>query len=186
MSAALIKAAAAVGIELTLSDDRLVMKAKHKPLDDLLAEIKTHKAKIVARLQSGEIHLAWWPLPHPKITMEAPFGLDRPPAQLREAWLAIVAERPLEVGPMAWEAAMYDAALLFGDWGKRIESYQWTANNLFARHGVLVWSIRSSPVVAIGKGMASLLDGRVWTRGSAPFFNGLDARWKLEVTDPIT
>jgi hypothetical protein len=87
---------------------------------------------------------------------------------------------------MAWEAAMYDAALLFGDWGKRIESYQWTANNLFARHGGLVWSIRSSPVVAIGKGMASLLDGRVWTRGSAPFFNGLDARWELEVTDPIT
>jgi hypothetical protein len=61
MSAALIKAAAAAGIELTLSDDRLVMKVKHKPLDDLLAEIKTDKAEIVARLQSGKIHLAWWP-----------------------------------------------------------------------------------------------------------------------------
>ena len=60
MRAALIKAAAA-GIELTLSDDRLVMKVKHKPLDDLLAEIKTDKAEIVARLQSGKIHLAWWP-----------------------------------------------------------------------------------------------------------------------------
>ncbi len=59
MSAALIKAAAAAGIELTLSDDRLVMKAKHKPLDDLLAEIRTDKAEIVARLQSGKIHLAW-------------------------------------------------------------------------------------------------------------------------------
>jgi hypothetical protein len=33
------------------------MKAKHKPLDDLLAEIRTDKAEIVARLQSGEIHL---------------------------------------------------------------------------------------------------------------------------------
>jgi hypothetical protein len=37
------------------------MKVKHKPLDDLLAEIKTDKAEIVARLQSGKIHLAWWP-----------------------------------------------------------------------------------------------------------------------------
>ena len=122
MSAALIKAAAAAGIELTLSDDRLVMKAKHKPLDDLRAEIRTDKAEIVARLQSGEIHLAWWPLPHPKITMEALFGLNRPLAQLRETWLAIVAERPLEVGPMAWEAARYDAALLFGGLGKKDRS----------------------------------------------------------------
>jgi len=81
---------------------------------------------------------------------------------------------------------MYDTALLLGDWANRIESFQWTANDLFARPGGLVWSIRSSPVAAIGKDMAPLLDDRVLTRASALLFRGLGSRWKLDVTDPIT
>jgi len=48
-----------------------VMKVKHKPLRRLLAEIKTDKPKIVARLQSGKIHLAWWPVNRPGLP-EAP------------------------------------------------------------------------------------------------------------------
>jgi len=105
--------------------------------------LERHKAVIVAALQSAEIHPAWWPAPHPRITAEEPFGLDRPPAQLRVAWFAITAQWPPEVTPAAWEAAMYDTAGLFGNWGKRIESFQWTANDLFARPDGLVWSIRS-------------------------------------------
>jgi hypothetical protein len=60
---------------------------------------------------------------------------------------------------------MDNAALLFGDWGKLIEDYRWTANDLFGLPDGLAWVIKSRhPVVAIGKNMAALLDGRIWTR----------------------
>jgi len=58
MSAAIIKAAAAAGVELTLNGDKLIMKASAKPSDELLAEIKAHKAEIVAHLQSAERFVA--------------------------------------------------------------------------------------------------------------------------------
>jgi hypothetical protein len=58
MSASIIKAAAAASVELTLNDDKLVMKASAKPPDDLLAEIKAYKAEIVAHLQSAERFVA--------------------------------------------------------------------------------------------------------------------------------
>lgn len=59
MSAAeLIKEAAVSGVELTLNGDKLVMKASVKPPDDLLAEIRVHKAEIVAHLKSAEKFVA--------------------------------------------------------------------------------------------------------------------------------
>jgi hypothetical protein len=170
MSAALIQAAAAAGVQLTLNGDKLVMKAKHKPPSDLLAEIKAHKPEIVAALQSAEdqsrckIHPAWWPLPHPRVILEPPFGLDRPPAQLRAAWIAVCLERPPDIDALVWEVAMFNTALLFGDWGRLIEDYRWTANDLFGPDG-LAWAIKSRhPVTAVGKNMASMRDGQIWLR----------------------
>jgi hypothetical protein len=65
--------------------------------------------------------------------------------------------------PFVWETAVYDCALLFGDFGKLIDEYRWQPEDLFGQAG-LVWFIAGHPVVAIGKAMAQTQDGRVWFR----------------------
>ena len=58
---------------------------------------------------------AWAPAPHPRIALESPFGLDRPPLQLRAAWIAVCAESPAGIDPVCFEAAMFNVAQLFGE-----------------------------------------------------------------------
>lgn len=167
--AAIIKCASRAGVRFSLSGgDKLVIKASAKPSDGLLAMIKTHKAEIVEHLQSVEdqsLLPAWWPLPHPRVIFEPPFGLDRPPVQLRAAWIAVCAERPPEIDPVPYEVAMFNTAQLFGDFGKLIEDYRWTANDLFGLPDGLAWAIKSRhPVSALGKNMASMTNGVIWKR----------------------
>jgi hypothetical protein len=81
----------------------------------------------------------------------------------------MLAQRPPGVPPIVWEAAIYDAALLFGDWGSELARLGWQANDLFAvprtgTRGGLLWFIKGSPVVAIGQTAAFVQDGRLYRR----------------------
>jgi hypothetical protein len=107
---------------------------------------------------------AWWPKPYPDIRREPPFGSDDVPARFRSAWQALLAQCPPAVRPFVWEAAIYDAALLFSDFGSLLDNYRWLPGDLFDLPGGLIWFIKGSPVVAIGRSMAQCLDGRIWKK----------------------
>jgi hypothetical protein len=106
---------------------------------------------------------------NPRITRQPPFGSDRMPAQYAQAWQAMLDQCPPGVKPFQWEAAIFDAAALFGDWGALLVEYGWAPNDLFAvphhdRQGGLAWFIKGSPVVALGRQMAQTQDGRIYRR----------------------
>jgi hypothetical protein len=100
----------------------------------------------------------------PSIVKEEPFGLDRPPPLLKAAWLRLLEGRPEGVEPVTWETAVFDLALFFGDWGKLITDFRWMPVDVFGYPTGLAWSIKGSPVVSIGKGMAMMRDERIWKR----------------------
>ena len=109
--------------------------------------------------------------PHPRIVREPPFGSDAAPARYRAAWDGLLSQCPPRVKPAVWEAAIFDAATLFGDFGKLLEDYRWTPGNLFdvpydGKQGGLAWFIKGSPVVAIGRAMVQCQDGRIWRRAA--------------------
>lgn len=141
-AASLIAAAANASIELRLDGDGLRMKATTKPPDELITKIREHKVEIVALLHSGAVQPAWWALPHPRIVVEPPFGLGEVPPRLHAAWLAVLSQCPLGIEPMTWEIAVFDAALLIGDFGALIEDYRWTPGDLFEAPAGLVWFIK--------------------------------------------
>jgi hypothetical protein len=95
---------------------------------------------------------------------EEPFGLDRPPPLLKAAWLRLLEGCPEGVQPVTWEMAVFDLALFFGDWGRLITDWRWTAADVFDCPTGLAWSIKSSPVLSIGKGMAMMRDERIWRK----------------------
>jgi len=107
---------------------------------------------------------AWFPKASPSIVKEEPFGLDQPPPLLKAAWLRLLEGCPEGVKPVTREMAVFDLALLFGDWGKLITDWRWTAGDVFDYPAGLAWSIKGSPVIAIGKGMAMTRDERIWKR----------------------
>jgi hypothetical protein len=104
------------------------------------------------------------PWPEPKITGTPPFGADHVPSRYEAAWQALLAGCPPRATPLFWQAAIFDAAILFGDFGKLIDEYHWTPGDLFDAPGGLIWFIHGSPVVAIGHSMAQCQDGRIWRR----------------------
>jgi hypothetical protein len=63
--------------------------------------------------------------------MEPPFGLGEVPQRLKSAWLAVSSRCPAGIEPVTWEMAMFDTALLIGDFGALIEDYRWTPGDLF-------------------------------------------------------
>jgi hypothetical protein len=62
---------------------------------------------------------------------------------------------------------------LFGNFGREPTRLGWTANDLFAlphngKEGSLVWLIKGSPLVAVGKTVAFTQDGRAYQRNGQP------------------
>ena len=103
----------------------------------------------------------------PRIRYDPPFGSDHVPQRYEAAWRALLAQCPPAVDPFTWEAAIYDAAILFGDFGKLLDEYRWPPGDLFdvphdGKPGGLIWAIKGSPVVAIGRDMAHTEAGRIW------------------------
>jgi len=106
-----------------------------------------------------------------RIRCEFPWGLDHVPARHQPAWEALFVRCPPDVTPYVWQGAIFDAAGLFGDFGALIDEYRWAPIDLFdvphdGRPGGLIWFIKGSPVIAIGRGMAQCQDGRIWRRAS--------------------
>jgi hypothetical protein len=158
---AVLKDAADRGVCVSLNGDNLAFKATVRPPPELLANLKMHKAEIVALLRNEAAH------PKPRIVREPPFGSDSVPERFIAAWQALISHRPLGVDVYAWEAAIYDGAALFGDFGKLLDDYRWTPNDLFAvprdgRPGGLAWFIKGSPVTALGRVIAQTQDGRIF------------------------
>ncbi len=171
-ASALIREAANAGVRICLDGDKLSLTAQVKPPDALIAKIKASKPEIVELLRHGACAARPEPAVQvredsalkPRIRCEPPFGLDHVPPRFQAAWEALLAQCPPAVPSIIWEAAIYDAPTLFGDFGKLIDEYRWTPGALFDVPGGLIWFIHGSPVVAIGRNMAQCQDGRIWRR----------------------
>jgi hypothetical protein len=84
-----------------------------------------------------------------RIVKEPPFGSDGVPPRYETAWQALLSQCP-PVRPVVWEAAIYDAAFLFGNFGSELARLGWTAGNLLdvphdSTPGGLVWFVQGSP-----------------------------------------
>jgi hypothetical protein len=89
--------------------------------------------------------------PAPRITASPPFGSDGVPPRYAQAWAALLAQCPAGVD---WSAAIFDAALLLGDWGGELARLHWSAGDILDapredRLGGLAWWIKGDPVVAM-------------------------------------
>jgi hypothetical protein len=105
----------------------------------------------------------------PKIVRVPPFGSDNVPDRYRSAWQLLLAQCPPNASPFVWQAAIFDATTLFGDFGRLIDEHRWAPGDLFdvpydGTLGGLIWFIKGSPVVAIGRAMAQCQDGRIYRR----------------------
>jgi hypothetical protein len=142
---ALIRYARQDGLTLEIRDHRLVISIGSKSDGDLLGELRAHETAVMDVLREGR----------------AKGAISIHPAQPAEAF------RPptVRVPPFGC-----DAADLFSYWGLQLVSLGFTPGDVFdvPRHdkpGGLAWFVNGSPVMALGKGMAQLQDGRIWRRG---------------------
>jgi hypothetical protein len=104
---------------------------------------------------------------NPRIRREPPFGLDHVPPRYEPAWRDLLAQCPAGVTPYVWQAAIFNTAGLFGHWGELLDPFGFMPGNLFDvpcddKPGGLVWFIKGSPIVNIGRQMAQCQDGRIW------------------------
>jgi hypothetical protein len=167
----MIDIAAAAGIRLAVEGEKLIAEYHGEIPATIVADLKRHKAEILSLLRTPAKPPpdapSWWPKKHPAIRREPPFGLDHVPSRFQAAWEALLAQCPPSVAPFVWEAAIYDAALLFGDFGQLLDEYRWRPGDIFdvpqdGKQGGLVWFIKGSPVLALGRQMAQTQDGRIW------------------------
>jgi hypothetical protein len=104
----------------------------------------------------------------PRIICEPPFGSDGIPPRYAVGWDALLSRCPPGVRPVEWQAAICDAADLFGWWGAELVRLDWAPANLFeppqGSSGGLVWAIKGHPVMALGPDRAFLRDGRIFER----------------------
>jgi hypothetical protein len=107
---------------------------------------------------------AWCPLPYPRIEVLPPFGCPEPPAPFLKAFGDFCQQCPLGVPFRDWEQAAIDVAAVFGGWGLTLVNFRYETGDIFALPGGLVWFIKGSPVMAIGRNMAQCRDGRIWRR----------------------
>ena len=104
----------------------------------------------------------------PRIICEPPFGSDGIPPRYAVGWDRLLSRCPPGVRPIEWQAAICDAADLFGWWGAELARLDWAPANLFeppqGGSGGLVWAIKGHPVMALGPDKAFLRDGRIFER----------------------
>jgi hypothetical protein len=175
---ALIRYAQQDGLSLTVKDGGLVIAVTSKNDADLLSELRAHEGAIIQAIWAGAGADAISIIPprpaeafRPPILQEPPFGLDQVPDRYRAAWEAFLTQCPAGGTPHVWQAAIFDAATLFGSFGALIDEYRWAPGDLFdvprdGRPDGVIWFIKGSPVVAVGRGMVQCQDGRIWRRAA--------------------
>jgi hypothetical protein len=130
----------------------------------LLGELRAHETAIVAALKLP----AWHPRPYPKIEALPPFGTEEPGPRFEKAFRDFCQQCPPGVTMRLWQAAAYVAATLFGMWGTQLTALGFMPGDMLdiprdGKEGGLAWFMRGTPVMALGKGMAQLRDGRIWS-----------------------
>jgi hypothetical protein len=154
------------GLALEIKGRRLVIIIGSKSNTDLLGELWKHEAAIIAALELP----TWHPRPFPKIEALPPFGTEEPGQRFEKAFRDFCQQCPPGVPFSRWEQAAFDAASLFGMWGTQLTALGFMPGDMLdvPRDGKqvgLAWFMRGSPVMALGKGMAQLQDGRIWRSG---------------------
>jgi hypothetical protein len=157
---ALIRYARQDGLSLTIKDERLIIGIGAKSDAGLLGELRKHERTVIEAL-TAEPALDF----RPPLKRVPPFGCDAVPERCKPTWEALLAQcRPSERQSRQWnrqKQAISDAADLFSIWGTQ---------------DGLVWFMHGSPVMALGKGVAQLQDGRIFDLAVSKSTNSEGAR----------
>ena len=114
------------GISFTPAGGTLKLHAERKPPDDLLADMRAHKAEILAIL-SGEI----WTDEHEERAGQAEFD-----GGIHHAWAEGLArlnpsQAPVDVPPLRWLLFIDDCGRFADEWAWRASRLGWTPLQLF-------------------------------------------------------
>jgi hypothetical protein len=148
---ALVRYACQDGLGLSVQAGRLIISIGSKSDADLLGELRARESAVIACLRKGgatSVDLSnparaaepFWP----RIVRVAPFGCDTMPDRFKSAWEAFTARCPTGVRPILWQAAVTDAADLFGHWGLQLVAQGFMPGHLFdvpnnGKQGGLCW-----------------------------------------------
>jgi hypothetical protein len=105
--------------------------------------------------------------PEPKITKTGYFGADKVPSRYEAEWRKLLAKRPDWAVGWAWEAAICDCRVFFGEWGEELRRLDWRPEDIFDRWHGLSWFLKGKAVTALGVRHAFIEDGRVFEKVNA-------------------
>jgi hypothetical protein len=143
-----------LGVSITPAGDTLKLRAERKPPDDLLADMRTHKAEILAIL-SGEILTD----EHEERAGQAEFDGGIPRAWAEGLAPLNPSQAPADVPPRRWLLFIDDCGRFADEWAWRASRLHWTPLALFGcdrtkpfarldRAGLL-WLVEGRRIVAL-------------------------------------
>jgi hypothetical protein len=161
---AILKDATGRGVSVTSTGDKLVLRSREKPPDDLLNRLRQHKAEIIALLRQD--------CPEPEladIEERKGMAMGSVPEPYLDAWARVQLQKPLRVSDDEWSRAVDDAGRFLDQWGSLAVEYGWTPGDLFdvphdGRMGGVAWFIGGETVRVLGPRRAVTDSGREFTR----------------------
>ncbi len=164
---AILKDAADCGVRISLNGDNLAFKATVRPPPELLANLKTHKAEIVALLRN---EAACSPEPDQvELEERKAMAMDSVPEPYLDRWARLQLRQPHGVAEARWRQAVNDAGLFLDRWGTRASELRWAPGNLFdaphdGKPGGLAWCLEKHRVIHLGDEFAVMNDYRAFDR----------------------
>jgi hypothetical protein len=120
---AILSAASACGLSMTVASDRLEWRSTKAPPVDLLKAIRAHKPEILAALRQPAL-------------AECLFRLQAMPY-------------PESIDVDRWALFLADAAAFLSLWGPQTERTGWRTSDMFAVPGGLCWALDGREVMAL-------------------------------------
>jgi hypothetical protein len=162
----LIEAVQRAGGAITLQGDRLRLSAPEPLPENLLQELRTHKAEVIDHLQHARHSRFGQP------EAEAFANRTAPPVEVVADWAAGVvrlgAMPPLRTYPEhAWRQLIVDAGRFLDSWAAQAAAFGWPAWELFGCHRRAPWGrIQAMGLVLLlhGRELVALTDGEAVIR----------------------
>ena len=178
----LIEAVQRAGGAIILRGDRLRLSAPEPLPDNLLEELRAHKAELIDHLQHAR---------RPKLAQPATGALTHctlPSVEIA-SWVAGVARLatmppPRTYPPHAWQQLIVDAERFLADWAQQAAPFGWPAWELFGCHRRAPWGrIQGMGLVLLlhGDPLAALTATEAMIRRPS----GSHQTWRRKPADPL-
>jgi hypothetical protein len=133
IAAAVLERAKATGLRLFVNEaGRLQMQADRTPPAELLADVKAHRAELVAELLAP--------------SHRAALALRRLEAMAY----------PISVDIDRWRLFVTDSGAFLAEWGRNCMLVHWSLSDLFSMPGGLLWELGGRETVALSPAVATM------------------------------